>query len=188
MQTCFTHKEQTAAAARGASTRPGSRAAVRMDAGQPVPLLGVGTLTCSTCAHTHILRHRRRGSNSSPDSPVALPEWGAHKGQSQNTGRGLVGLFHLLKKLWFKSELISTDPDHRETAVSAMPHESLGATHRGPCSHHNPPPNISRSTRTAATDALMIFLKVTGEHAPSTPFGRTLGCHHTRREKLAKCV
>lgn len=74
MQTCFTHKEQTAAAARGASTRPGSRAAVRMDAGQPVPLLEVGTLTCSTCAHTYILRHRRRGSNSSPDSPVALPE------------------------------------------------------------------------------------------------------------------
>ena len=74
-----------------------------MDIGQPMPLSEVDAPACDTCAHTYTLRHthRRRGPNNSPDSPVTLPECGAHKGQSQNTGRGLIGLVHLLKKLRF---------------------------------------------------------------------------------------
>lgn len=74
MQTRFTHKGQTAAAACGASTRRGSRVAVGMDIGQPMPLLEVDTLTCNMCAYTYILRHRRRGSNSSAAFPITLPE------------------------------------------------------------------------------------------------------------------
>lgn len=74
MQTRFTHKGQTAAAACGASTRPGSRVAVGMDIGRPIPLLEVDTLACNMCAYTYILRHRRRGSTSSAAFPVTLPE------------------------------------------------------------------------------------------------------------------